>query len=106
MKGRDFILKRIVEVVNQTAPRSEVYLYGSRARESARKDSDWDFLVLLNTKNISFDFETRFMDNFYEIELETGEVLSPLIYSKQEWNTKHSATPLYSNIKKEGIRIK
>jgi predicted nucleotidyltransferase len=106
MKGKDFILGRIVEVVNKTAPSSEVYLFGSRARETAQKDSDWDFLVLLNAKNISFDYETRFLDNLYEIELETGEVLSPLIYSKQEWDTKHSATPLYSNIKKEGIRIK
>jgi len=105
MSKKDFILKRIVDVVNQTAPNSEVYLYGSRARGTSKKVSDWDFLVLLNTQNVSFDFETRFMDNFYEIELETGEVLSPLIYSKQDWLTKHNASPLFSNIKKEGIRI-
>jgi predicted nucleotidyltransferase len=105
MSKKDFILKRVVDVVNQTAPNSEVYLYGSRAKGTAKNVSDWDFLVLLNTQNVSFDFETRFMDNFYEIELETGEVLSPLIYSKQDWLTKYNASPLFSNIKKEGIRI-
>ena len=34
MTKRDFILKRIVDVVNQTAPNSEVYLYGSRAKDT------------------------------------------------------------------------
>lgn len=106
MKKRDFILKRIIDVVNQTAPNSEIYLYGSRARGTAKKISDWDFLILINDQKISFDFETKFMDNFYEVELETGEVISPLIYTKQDWTVNHTATPLFSNIKKEGIRIK
>ena len=71
------IVKRIIKVANKTAPDSEVYLYGSRARGNAKKLSDWDLLILLNSVNISFDFETKFMDEFYEIELETGEVISP-----------------------------
>lgn len=106
MRRRDFIIKRIIDVVNKTEPSSEIYLYGSRARGTAKKMSDWDFLILLNAQNISFDLETTFMDNFYEIELETGEVISPLIYSKQEWLTNHTATPLFSNISREGIRVK
>jgi hypothetical protein len=40
------------------------------------------------------------------VELETGAVISTLIYSKSEWNEKHSMTPLFENIQKEGIRIK
>jgi len=32
--------------------------------------------------HVPFDFETKFMDEFYELELETGEIFSPLIYSK------------------------
>lgn len=105
MLKKDLILKRIVEIVDRTSPNSEVYLYGSRARGTAKKMSDWDLLILLNTQQITFDFETRFMDNFYEIELETGEVISPLIYTKHDWNEKYKATQLFSNIKKEGVRI-
>lgn len=46
------------------------------------------------------------MDEFYELELETGEIISPLIYSKTDWDRNHSFTPLYENIQKEGIKIK
>jgi len=46
------------------------------------------------------------MDDFYDLELETGAIISPLIYSKSDWNDKHSMTPLYENIQNEGIRIK
>lgn len=105
MRKKDMILKRIVEVVDRTSPDSEVYLYGSRARGNAKKMSDWDLLILLNSQQISFDFETGFMDKFYDIELETGEVISPLIYTKHDWNEKYKNTPLFANIKREGIRI-
>ena len=45
------------------------------------------------------------MDAFYELELETGEVLSPLIYSRNEWKMKYSKTLLFENIKRDGIQI-
>lgn len=93
-------------VVDKNAPDSEVYLYGSQARGNAKKLSDWDLLILLNSANVSFDFETKFMDEFYELELKTGEIFSLLIYSKNDWNSNYSITPLYENIQKEGIRLK
>jgi predicted nucleotidyltransferase len=106
MTKRDKILGRIVNMISTTAPDSEVYLYGSHARGDSNKTSDWDLLVLLNMNNVSFDYETRIMDDFYEIELETGEVISPLVYSKNDWRNNHSFTPLYENIEKEGVRLK
>lgn len=106
MSKKDDILQMIIQAVNKTAPDSEVYLYGSQARGTAKNLSDWDLLILLNKSNIPFDFETKFMDEFYELELETGEVISPLIYSKEDWRSNHSITPLYENIKKEGVRLK
>lgn len=96
----------IIKVVDKNAPDSEVYLYGSQARGNAKKLSDWDLLILLNSPDITFEFETRFMDEFYDLELETGEIISPLIYSKTEWNSNYFITPLFENIKKEGVRLK
>lgn len=105
MNQKDQIIDQIVSVVNKTAPHSQVFLYGSRARGNAGKSSDWDVLILMNKNKVSFSDETNFMDAFYELELETGEVLSPLIYSKNEWKKKYSKTPLFENIKRDGIQI-
>lgn len=106
MGKKEKILQKIIKVVDKNAPDSEVYLYGSQARENAKKLSDWDLLILLNRSSISFDLETKFMNEFYDLELETGEVISPLIYSKNDWNSKYSVTSLFENIKNEGIRLK
>jgi uncharacterized protein len=106
MSKKDQILKMIMQVVDKTAPDSEVYLYGSQARGNPKRLSDWDLLILLNNPNVTFDFETKFMDEFYELELETGEIISPLIYSKNDWNSKYSITPLFENIKREGVKLK
>ena len=106
MSKKEKILRMIIKVVDKNAPDSEVYLYGSQAKGSAKKLSDWDLLILLNSPSISFALETKFMDEFYDLEIETGEVISPLIYSKSDWNNKYSITPLFENIKNEGIKLK
>ena len=106
MSNKEQILQRIIKVVEKNAPDSEIYLYGSQARGNENKLSDWDLLILLDRPTVSFEVETNFMDEFYELELETGEIFSPLIYSKRNWNSNYSITPFYENIKKEGIQIK
>lgn len=106
MTKKDKIINRIVDAINTTAPDSEIYLYGSRARGIFNKTSDWDIQILLNTNFISFDYETKIMDAFYDIELETGEVFSPLVYSKNDWINLYTATPLFENIEKDGVRLK
>ncbi len=106
MSKHDIIINKIVGIATAGYPDSEVFLYGSQARGNATNSSDWDLLILLNSTHISFDLETRLMDEFYDLELETGEIFSPLIYSIKDWNNNHSFTPLYENIQKEGIRIK
>jgi len=106
MTNYDHIIERIVRLANSNYPDSEIFLYGSQARGDSKKDSDWDLLILLNLKSIPFDLETKIMDDFYDIELETGVIISPLIYSKSDWIEKQSITPLFENVQKEGIRIK
>ena len=44
----DKILNRIKEIIFKTDPTAQAYLYGSRARGTAKKDSDWDILILIN----------------------------------------------------------
>jgi len=106
MAKNDKILKSIIEAVSKTAPDSEIYLYGSRARGDFKEYSDWDLLILLNKDKISFSLETEIIDDLFDVELDTGEVITPLIYSKKEWLEKLFITPIYQNITKEGIKIK
>jgi len=106
MSSRNEILEKITKLALSKYPDSEIYLYGSRARGNASLLSDWDLLILLNRKQVSFELETMLLDEFYELELETGEVFSPLVYSKADWTKNHSLTPLFENIKREGIKIK
>jgi predicted nucleotidyltransferase len=106
MSRKEKILKRIIGVVNNNAPDSELFLFGSRARGTSSRCSDWDLLILLNAEDFSFDFETRIMDDIYEIEIETGAVISPIIYTKKDWMKNHQSSALYDNIMKDGMRLK
>jgi len=36
-----------------------------------------------------------FRDNIYDLELETGEIISMFVYNKKDWNSRHKVTPLY-----------
>jgi len=97
------IANQIKQVVQQTDPTAVAILYGSRATGKARKDSDWDVLILVDKPTVTIKEERVFMHNLYDLELETGEPISTFVYSMQDWNTKLSVTPLYHAIKQEGI---
>lgn len=100
------ILDKIIEMTNKKYPDTEVYLFGSQTRGNSKKYSDWDILVLFDLTKIPFEYETKMMDDLYNIELETGEIITPIIYSKQDWNDNHYFSPLYRTIRQEGLRIK
>jgi predicted nucleotidyltransferase len=96
------ILQRIKLVVLQKEPSAKVYLYGSRAKGTAKPDSDWDLLILLKKEIITNEIEHNIMDSLFELEFEIGEVISPMVYSEKEWNSKYKITPFYSNVMREG----
>ena len=48
---------QIKKIVAEKAPGAKVYLYGSRSMGTARKTSDWDFLILLNKDKIAAEDE-------------------------------------------------
>ena len=99
------IINRIKEVIFKTDPTAQAFLYGSRARGTAKKDSDWDILILINQENNYLSVEQKFRHNLYDIEIDFGEVISTYVVSKHDWETKYVITPFYTNIKKEGIKL-
>ena len=50
---------------------------------------------------ITNEIEEKITDPLYDLEFELGEVISPIIYSENEWNSKYSVTPFYYNVMKE-----
>ncbi|MDB5152185.1 MAG: polymerase beta domain protein region [Mucilaginibacter sp.] len=97
------IVNQIKNVIKQTDPTAMPILYGSRATGKAKKDSDWDILILLDKLSVSIKGEQLFRHNLYDIELETGESISTLVYAMQDWNTRLSVTPIYQAVKQKGI---
>ena len=96
------VIKKLVEERDSSA---KIYLYGSRAKGNAHKDSDGDLLILLNREKITSEIENEITSPLYDLEFETGEIISPIVYTLKEWNTKYNVTPFYKNVMKEGHLI-
>lgn len=100
------ILEKITSFAAERFPDSELFLFGSRAKKTEKLNSDWDVLLLLEEDTIDLAKEKSIMDEFYELELQTGVSISPLIYSKKIWNKTRPMTALYQEIKKDAIRLR
>jgi uncharacterized protein len=101
------LFRTVTEKVKQTAlsfdENAQVILFGSRARGDYRKDSDWDFLILIE-KPVDEPFKRKIRDNILETELETDQCISSLIENKTEWEDLE-ITDIYQNIAEDGISI-
>jgi hypothetical protein len=64
-----------------------------------------DLIILLNKNKVSRADEKRVKYPLYEIEFDTGQIISPFVFSIKDWESRHSITPFYHNISKEGIRL-
>ncbi|WP_420641284.1 nucleotidyltransferase domain-containing protein [Candidatus Leptofilum sp.] len=100
---KDKLLEQVKTAVLTLAPNAEIILYGSRAKGTARTDSDWDFLILLPSPQ-DIALGNQIQDRLYDVELETNSVLSSIIRSKQEWlSARYAALPLRQQIEQHGV---
>ena len=91
--------------VREVAPGATVILYGSRARGAAEPESDYDLLVLVEGV-LTRQLEERIGDRLYALELESGTILSLIVYEKHTWNTPLcKAMPLHRNVDREGVLL-
>jgi predicted nucleotidyltransferase len=99
------IADQIKKIVRKQFPQAKIYLYGSRARGKAGEHSDWDLLILLNSEKIPPETEQAISYPLYDLGFDTGEVISPLIFSEREWNVKYKVTPFYQNVMRDAIKL-
>lgn len=105
MSPKEEILVKIKHRVLATEPGATVILYGSYARGDNRKDSDIDILILLDRETISREDEKRIAYPLYELEFDSGRIISPLVFSRNDWITRHKATPFFQSIQSEGREL-
>jgi len=100
---RQTLLKQVKQKILEIEPDATIILYGSRSRGDATKDSDWDFLILINRLHDNKQVE-KIRNHLFDVELQCNEILSSIIRSRSEWNSpKYMRTPFYKNVEKEGI---
>jgi len=99
------IVKMISSRIKQKDSGAEVILFGSHARGQANDESGWDILILIDKPKENRTVEEMYRDEMFQLELELGEPISTFVYSKNDWETRFVYTPLYQNIKQEGIKL-
>ena len=103
--SNDAILNSITTAIHKQDPSAQAFLFGSRARGDNKPHSDWDILILVNEHKVTNEIEDKFRDVLYNIELESGHIISAFIYSKSFWQKKLKLSPLYKSVEKEGIKL-
>jgi len=80
------IISDIQTVARKVLPKgSALYLYGSRARGDAHRDSDWDLLLLLDKPQIEHDDFAKYSYPIIERGFDLGENFSVHTYTKNQW---------------------
>ncbi len=103
MKKREFILSAVKSRISKIDSEAKIIFFGSRARNDAKKESDWDFLILTHFP-VTRDLKNKIYDELFETELETDEVLTGIIQNINSWSG-YSNTDIYNNILKDGIEL-
>lgn len=104
MITKDQILQQIKASVDKSMPGSTVILYGSYARGDYHAESDIDVLILVDKEKVTRSDENTIAHPLYDIELNSGIIISPMVYSMKDW-TNHMITPFYENVNREGLRL-
>jgi len=70
------------------------------ARPFQESGHRWAVKKAAGSRNL-LSFFMRTQKPFYDLEFDTGEVISPMIYTEREWNSKYKVTPFYQNAMRE-----
>ena len=85
---------------------NKVIVYGSYARGDYKKNSDVDIMILVDLSETEIKkFENRVYDVAFEIEMDTGVDISPVIKNKNQFEYWVDTLPYYKNVREEGVTI-
>ena len=102
----DKIVKEFIMQVKKILGKrvKKIILYGSYARGDYNESSDIDIMILTDlTENEIEKYRNDISDIAFELELETGFIISPLIKNIKKYNDRIDIIPFYMNVNKEGV---
>ncbi len=68
-------------------------------------NSDIDLLILVDKEKLSYQDVIDITYPLYDLELSENVTISPLVYTKKQWENRPFQTPFYINVMNEGIRL-
>lgn len=98
------VINLIQDTVRAEDPQAKIFLYGSRAKGTARPDSDWDVVILVSKPDMSFDERSKITYNLWWKGLEIGEEINAFAYSMKQWEESPPSLFKY-NVLKEHIEL-
>lgn len=104
VKEKDKIINAFVKVVRKNISPCRVILFGSQAKKTARKDSDYDFL-LISPKFKKWEWEKRSAE-MYRLKRNIPAAMDILCLTPEEFERKQKEMGVIQEIAKEGIEIK
>ena len=82
-----------------------IYFFGSRAKGTARPDSDYDLLLVVS-KDFSLNYKDKIYDIVMDVLLDTGRLISLKIFEAGVFqNLCRRKTPFTTHVLEEGIAL-
>ncbi len=91
--------------MTESDPDATLILYGSYARGDYNEDSDIDLLILINKDKVNRDDKIHITYPLYDIQFQTGVMISARVYSRKFWQNPPFVTPFYENVTREGVLL-
>ena len=99
------LIDRLKYMIKSVSPDSQAILYGSEARVEAKQNSDIDILILVDKDVLSPVEEDVITAPIYDLEIETGTVISPIVMTRKAWDAAKRKTMFSYNVMKDGVLL-
>lgn len=85
---------------------SKIIMYGSYARGDYHQYSDVDVMILVKMSEEEIkQIENTIYDMVFDIQMETGVDISPIIKNEDQYEYWVDVLPFYRNVRDEGVVI-
>lgn len=103
--NRKEVVDRLKCAIKSVAPDAQAILYGSEARGEAKQASDIDVLILVDKDVLSPKEEDVIVAPIYDLEIETGTIISPIVMTRKSWEATKRRTIFYYSVMKDGVLL-